>query len=315
MLRMNRSLRVLICATTLLVVMPWVWPQSGLPQNVPQPNPPQPTPEEATDYEPVGPESDEPWGLDASFIDPLYDKSGIYEDYIRRFTCDEQARLAEYDANGQVSDERIRRYGYLLIESEIDHSVREHRQELGKDGSLKGGEVRDEEPFPPAYSWVFLFSRFNEPYFSFRLVDDRFDGFDWIYEIQFRGSLPFRTGKDIREWEGTVLMDAVTHSPLEIIAEPAGQQDRIETLYRQWRSSFNVMGMRTAPKPLGYRAHIQFRYRDRDAALTFPTDMRYDTFTAVSIKQTVPVRASIRSYSKYRIFKVTDEEEIGKANN
>ena len=110
-------------------------------------------------------------------------------------------------------------------------------------------------------------------------------------------------------------MDPGTHPPVGIVAEPAGQQDRIETLYRQWRSSFNVMGMRTAPKPLGYRAHIQFRYRDRDAALTFPTDMRYDTFTAVSIKQTVPVRASIRSYSKYRIFKVTDEAEFGKANN
>jgi hypothetical protein len=315
MLRMNRSLRVLICATTLLAVTAWVWPQSGLPQNVPQPNPTPPPPEEAEDYEPVGPESDEPWGLDLSFIEPLYDKAAVYEDYIRRFTCDEQARLAEYDAGGQVSSERTRRYGYLLIDSEIDHSVREHRQELGKDGSLKGGEVRDEEPFPPAYAWVFLFSRFNEPYFSFRLVDDRFDGFDWIYEIQFRGSLPFRTGKDIREWEGTVLIDAVTHSPLEIIAEPAGQQDRIETLYRQWRSSFNVMGMRTAPKPLGYRAQIQFRHRDRDAGLTFPTDMRYDTFTAVSTKQTIPVRASIRSYSKYRIFKVTDEEEIGEPNN
>jgi len=311
MLRMNRSIRLLICAATLLVVVPSVSPQTGLPQSVPPPNPPQPTPKEATDYVPVGPKSDEPWGLNPSFIEPLYDKAGVYEDYIRRFTCDEQARLAEYDGGGQVSTERTRLYGYLLVESEIDHSVSERRQELGKDGSLKGGEVRDEEPFPPAYAWVFLFSRFNEPYFSFRLIDDRFDGFDWIYEIQFRGSLPFRTGKDIREWEGTVLMDAVTHSPLEIIAEPAGQQERIEALYRQWRSSFNVMGMRTAPKPLGFRARIQFRHRDRVGALTFPTDLRYDTFTAVSVKQTVPVRASIRSYSKYRIFTIVDEEQIG----
>jgi hypothetical protein len=258
----------------------------------------------------VGPESDEPWGLEADFVKPLYDRAAVYEAYIRKFTCDESARLAEYDENGQVQSERTRRYGYLLVESDIDHSMRELRQELGKDGSLKG-EVRDEEPFPPAYSWVFLFSRFNEPYFSFRLVDDRFDGFDWVYEIQFRGSLPFRTGKDIREWEGTVLIDAVTHAPLEIVAEPAGQQERIESLYRQWRSSFNIMGMRTAPKPLGYRATIQFRHRDRESQLTFPTNLRYDTFVAVSVKQTVPVRASIRSYSKYRIFTPTVEEELG----
>jgi hypothetical protein len=235
MLRMNRSTRVLVCAATLLVFGYQGSAQTPVPPIVPPPNPPQPTPEEATEYAPVGPRSDDPWGLDPLFIEPLYDKAGVYEEYIRRFTCDEQARLAEYDGGGQVSSERLRRYGYLLIESEIDHSVREHRQELGKDGSLKGGEVKDEEPFPPAYAWVFLFSRFNEPYFSFRLLDDRFDGFDWVYEIQFRGSLPFRTGKDIREWEGTVLMDAVTHSPLEILAEPAGQQERIESLYRQWR--------------------------------------------------------------------------------
>jgi len=313
MLRMNRMARVLICAATLLAFVCPGSAQTPVPPIVPPPNPPQPTPDKATDYEPVGPESDNPWGLEMQFIELLYDKAGVYEDYIRRFTCDEQARLAEYDGGGQVSNERLRRYGYLLVESEIDHSVHEHRQELGKDGSLKGGEVRDEEPFPPAYAWVFLFSRFNEPYFSFRLIEDRFDGFDWIYEIQFRGSLPFRTGKDIREWEGTVLIDAVTHAPLEIIAEPAGQQERIEALYRQWRSSFNVMGMRTAPKPLGYKAHLQFRHRDRDAGLTFPTDLRYDTFTAVSVKQTIPVRASVRNYTKYRIYSVEDEEQIGEA--
>jgi hypothetical protein len=33
----------------------------------------------------------------------------------------------------------------------------------------------------------------------------------------------------------------------------------------------------------------------------------------VSVKQTIPVRASIRSYSKYRIYTVTEEEEIGTA--
>ena len=147
---------------------------------------------------------------------------------------------------------------------------------------------------------MFLFSRSYEPYFSYRFVDDRFDGFDWVLEIQFKGSVPFSDGKDIRQWEGTVLVDAVTYTPLEIHAEPTGQAERIEALYRQHASSFNFMGMRSKPKPLGYRADIQFRYR-RDG-LTFPTNLRYDTFRAVSPHQVMPTKASTRSYSRYRFY-------------
>jgi hypothetical protein len=285
--------------------------QSNLPTPIPPPMPDPPKAEAATDYEPIAEDEQEEWGLDPRLRESLYDKAAVYAEYIRRFTCDETARVAEYDNSGEVKNERVKTYGYLLMQGEIDQSIREYRQEFAKDGSLKSGEVKDEESFPPAYAWVFLFSRFNEPYFSFRLVDDRFDGFDWIYEIRFRGSLPFRTGKDIREWEGTVLVDAVTHTPLEIRAEPSGQRERIESLYRQWKQSFNIMGMRTAPRPMGYRAQIDFRRREHNPGLTFPTELRYDTFTAVSVDQTLPVRASVRSYSKYRIFYVTEDQDVG----
>ena len=61
-----------------------------------------------------------------------------------------------------------------------------------------------------------MFSDVKEPYFDFRLVETRFDGFDLVHEIQFRGSLPFTDGKDIRQWEGVVLIDAFKFTPLEI---------------------------------------------------------------------------------------------------
>ncbi len=311
MLRMSRTLRAVRTTFLLLVLaVPAVAQEPGLP-TVPPPVPPKPKPENAPEYKPIAPVSEEPWGLNTELLENLASKAAVYEVYTKRFTCEELATLAEYDNSGQVKNERVRRYGYLLVQDEIDHGVSEYRQEFGKDGSLKGGEVKDEEPFPPAYGWVFLFSRFNEPYFSFRLIEDRFDGFDWVYEIQFRGALQFTDGKDIREWEGTVLVDAVTHTPLEILAEPAGQQQRIEELYRRHQSSFNIMGMRTAPRPLGFRARIQFRHRHRDAGLTFPTDLRYDTFTAVTVSQTMPVKASSRAYSKYRVFTATLDEELG----
>jgi hypothetical protein len=283
---------------------------SGLPDPIPPPLPPPPTPpEDAFGYEPLVAESGTDWGLDQSLLEPLHEKAAVYRVYMRKFSCEEEARLADYDGSGGVSNESIRRYGYILIKSSTGDAVREYRQEVGKNGKLKEGEVKDEEPFPPAYAWVFLFSRFNESYFSYRYIEERFDGFDWVHEIQFKGSLPFTDGKDIRQWEGSVLIDAVTHTPLEIRAEPLGQLDRIRALYQRWASSFNFMGMRSGPKPLGFRAEIQFR--ERRESLAFPTELRYDTFRAVGGGRIVSTQASIRAYRNYQIQRVDVEQELG----
>ncbi len=287
----------------------------GHEQDVIEPVPP-PVPVEEEDddkagleYEPIAPQSDQPWGLAQELLGSLFERARLYAEYTNRFTCDETARLADYNSSGEVTSERRKRYAYTLLKDTAGETIREHRQELSRSGSPKRGAVEDEEPFPPAYAWVFLFSRFNEPYFAFRYLEERFDGFDWVYEIQFKGAVRFTDGKDIRQWEGTVILDAVTHTPLEIRAEPTGQQDRIEALYRQYMGSFNIIGIRTKPKPRGFRAEIQFRnLRDK---LTFPTQLRYDTFQAVSPTQVVPVRASTRGYSRYRIIEVTMDQTVG----
>ena len=287
-------------------------PDHGVPSGdpVPPPRPPAPPPPGAENYEPLVPDSDGPWGLADEMLTELFGKASVYRDFTRKFTCTELARLADYDHRGEVSSEKLRRYGYLLTTAPSGEGLAELRQVLNPDGTLKSGNVKDEEPFPPAYAWVFLFSSFNEPYFGYRLLDDRFDGFDWVYEIQFKGSLPFTDGKDIRQWEGVALIDAVTKTPLEIRAEPSGQRERIDMLYRRWSGSFNALGMRTAPKPLGYQARIEFRHRLK--GLTFPTELRYDTFRAVGPKRIVPSRASTRTYQHYRIYITTaEEQEIG----
>jgi len=285
-------------------------PQSGLPDAVPPPLPPRQPDEEVGKYQSILGDSDLPWGLSDELFERLFEKAAVYREYTRRFTCVETARLADYGSGGEAEKEKIRRYGYLLIKDAVGETVREFRQEIAKDGSFKSSEVKDEEPFPPAYAWVFLFSRFNEPYFAFRSLGDRFDGFDWVYEIQFKGSLPFTDGKDIRQWEGVVLVDAVTFTPLEIRAEPTGQGDRINALYRRWAQAFNLIGMRLAPRPFGYRAHIQFRYRRE--GLSFPTELRYDKFRAVGGNEVSPVTASTRTYSDYAITRVETQEELGK---
>lgn len=282
-----------------------IWASLGaLAGPIPIPPPlPKPTPSpRAAELRPLVSASDAPWGLTPDVLAPLYERAARYAAYAQRFTCDEVARRADYDAEGTASKEQSRTYAYILTRGNTGVSIREFRQELSADGKIKAGEVQDDEPFPPAYMWVFLFSRFNEPYFAYRLVSDRFDGFDWVYQIEFKGSLPFSSGRDIREWQGTVLVDAVTHAPLEIEAEPAGQVERIQELYRKYQSSFNLMGGRTAPPPLGYRAWVQFRYRDPESSLLFPTELRYDTFRAVTSSRVLPIRASTRTYAKYQIF-------------
>ncbi len=279
------------------------------PGSVPLPLPPKLPPEDAPKFKPLVEDVPGEWVLPPDLLEALQWTAGVYEEYARRFTCNEKARLAEYDQMGQVTKEKVRSYGYLLLRGSMLEELREFRQEIGKDGKLKEGEVVDQEPFPPAYSWVFLFSPFFEPYFDFRLLDTRFEGFDLIHEIQFRGSLPFTSGKDIRQWQGRVVVDRFRYTPLLIEAEPTGQSDRLEALYRLWAKSFNVMGFRTAKKPMGYQASIQFDFRKGD--LTFPTALRYDTRRAVSPYQLVTVQASTRNYSDYKFTDVTAEPSIG----
>jgi len=278
---------------------------------IPPPLPKRQPPDEneVPEYDGVITESELPWEIPEELIEPLFGSAEQYARYTERFTCDETVRTADYDAGGMASGEKEKHYGYLLLRRNSGNGLEEYRQKLGKDGQLKQGEVKDEEPFPPAYSWVFLFSRYNGPSMQFRYIGRRFDGFDWVHEIQFRGSHPWSDGKDIRQWEGTALVDAVTFTPIDIRAEPSGQQRRIEARYREYNRSFNIMGFRTAPKPLGFRAGIQFRYRQD--GLSFPTNLRYDTFRAVSRNQILSVKSATRSYDRYRIFVTETDPTIG----
>jgi hypothetical protein len=304
-----RSSRVALVVCLLLLAasrlqLPAQDSQQTVPDPVPPPPRPKPVPKDAPDYAPVAPESDLPWGLPADLAQALRAKAELYSEYSRRFVCEETARLADYDGQG-VTSEDVRHYDYLLVSGPMGESVREYRQRIEK-GRVKQGEVVDSEAFPPAYAWVFMFGRFHEPYFSFRKRGTYFDDFDLVHEVEFRGSLPFTDGKDIRQWEGTVLLDAFKLTPIEIQAEPANQKQRVEEIYRRWAQAFNILGFRAKAPPLGYRARIQFRY-EREG-LAFPTQLRYDTFRAVSPTQVVAVKASTRYYENYRFTYVREEE-------
>ncbi len=255
------------------------------------------------------PRPEAPWNLPADLLSRLARVAELYRDYALRFTCIETVRLAKYDSEAEASDESVRRYAYLLERESDGETLREYRQKVREDGTPRGGEVQDEEPFPPAYAWVQMFNLFNQSAFVYRDLGERFEGFDWVREVEFRGALPFTDGKDIRQWEGIVLVDAVTFAPVEIQAKPAGQDARVRALYNRWSQAFNLIGFHMAPRPLLYSAFVQFGLR-RDG-LSFPTELRYDTRIAVSAKQSAPRQASSRRYDGYQFFKTATTETPG----
>lgn len=258
------------------------------------------------------PESDLPWGLPDKLLERLSRAALRYREHALSFECRETVRQATY-TGGEATKETTQRYRYLLTRDERGAAFRELRQRVRKSGKIEVKDSEDAEPFPPAYGWVFLFSEFHRGFFAYRDLGTGFDGFDHVRRIQFKGALPFDDGKDIRQWEGIVTVDASTLTPLEIRAVPSGQSARVRAMYKQWARAFNIIGFRLAPRPFGYRCRVKFRTKKR--GLTFPTELRYDTYRQVGPRQIAPIRASIREYGNYRFFEVDTLETIGKTRN
>jgi hypothetical protein len=281
------------------------------PPREPNPNPEVAPPPPAPEAKPVPDELlfdvDRPFGLEPELLERLARRADAYRAFATWFTSDETVRVARYDANGEATEESIDRYAYLL-ERVSGPDLRESRRRVDEEGKVRGGDIEDAGKFPPAYSWVFLFSSFHQPFFAYRDLGDRFEGFHWVRVLQFRGALPFTDGRDIREWEGLALVDAVSLTPVQILARPSAQRERISAMFDRWSQAFNIVGVRLAPRPFGYRGRVEFRMVRE--GLTFPTELRYDTFRAVGRRETVPISASVRTYDRYRFFKTGTTEEV-----
>jgi len=292
---------------------PPVPPDSGLssppqrPATEPAPSDQDAGPDPA--YMTLLPDDGSAWGLAPELATRLAGVAAKYLDYAVKFTCDETVRKAKFD-DREAKKETTRRYGYLLERGD-GQTIREFRQKMKGDGTVTNNEVEDAEAFPPAYAWVFLFSKLNQPFFAYRERGDRFEGYDWVRIFEFKGAIPYTDGRDIRQWDGVVLVDATTMTPVEIRAEPSHQQERLKLLFERWAQSFNLVGMRMGPKPVGFSGRVVFQTR-RDQ-LTFPTQLRYASFRAVTPKSTEPTEASTREYMSYRFFKTeTDERSLEK---
>jgi hypothetical protein len=296
------------------LIPPPVPPDSGLatPPQRPAPSP-EPTPSdkdkaEGPDpaYMTLLPDDGSPWGLAPELAAQLAAVAEKYLKYAVKFTCTETVRKAKF-TDGEAKKESSKSYGYLLERGD-GQSILEFRQKMKSNGIVSTTEVQDAEAFPPAYAWVFLFSKANQPFFAYRERGDRFEGYDWVRIFEFKGAIPYTDGRDIRQWDGVVLVDGSTLTPVEIRAEPGHQQERLKLLFDRWSQSFNLAGYRTGPKAIGFSGRVLFQTR-RDQ-LTFPTQLRYSTFRAVTPKSTQPTEASTRDYSQYHFFETGTNERV-----
>jgi hypothetical protein len=302
---------ILALSVALLAALPP--PEGPEPPMVPPAPPPRETPSDddkgETDpaYMTLLTDDGTPWGLQPEMAGKLAAVADTYLEYAVRFTCTESVRRAKF-SDGEAKKETVKRYGYLLERGD-GRAIAEYRQKLRGDGSVTDNAVDDAEAFPPAYAWVFLFERGNQSFFAYRERGDRFEGYDWVRIFEFKGAVPYTDGRDIRQWDGVVLVDATTLTPVEIRAEPSRQAERLKMLFDRWSQSFNIVGFRTGPKPEGFSGRVVFQNR-RDK-LTFPTELRYTSFRAVSPKRTEPTTASTREYSGYRFFETGTKERPG----
>jgi hypothetical protein len=306
-----------LAITLFALIPPPVPPDSGL-SSPPQRPSPQPQPSDKDDKKEAGPDpaymtlmpdDGSPWGVSAELSAQLAQVAMKYFEYAVKFTCTETVRKARFD-EGEAKKETTKTYGYLLERGD-DLTIREFRQKMKSGGNVTTTEVSDAEAFPPAYAWVFLFSKVNQPYFAYRERGDRFEGYDWVRVFEFKGAIPYTDGRDIRQWDGVVLVDATTLTPVEIRAEPGHQQERLKLLFERYAQSFNIVGFRAGAKPIGYSGRVLFQTR-RDQ-LTFPTELRYSSFKATTPKSTETTAASIRDYSAYQFFETgTNEHPVDK---
>jgi len=293
------------------LIPPPVPPDSGLASPPERPSPePSPTDKDKSTgpdpaYMTLLPDDGSAWGLSPEIAARLAAVAEKYLDYAVKFTCTETVRKARFD-DGEAKKESTKTYGYLLERGD-GQAILEFRQKMKSNGTVTTTEVQDAEAFPPAYAWVFLFSRANQPYFAYRERGDRFEGYDWVRIFEFKGAIPYTDGRDIRQWDGVVLVDATTLTPVEIRAEPGHQQERLKVLFSRWSQSFNIVGGRTGPKPIGFSGRVMFQTR-RDQ-MTFPTQLRYASFRAITPKSTEPTEASTREYSSYQFFKTETNEK------
>lgn len=264
-------------------------------------------------YEPFSPQ----WGIDVppELLEQMTARAELNQAMAKKFKCSEEVFR---------DDSEIRIFDYLLRETPKNRQVSAIDVEPLRFKEKDTRKANFSDSFPPAFVWSYLFSSAYQPNFTYRYLGESAGGYRPAHRIAFRGIRRFDRGTDIREWEGIVIVDAVTHEIMRVEAAPRNYAPIVEHKRRKYQMSFNLAGIRFRKKPRVYVLHVDFREtpigadRSRsmvgnpqpedDAVMNLPTrvvwqEYRVDASGGVSRKKTEE-----RRYLDYRFFDVETRE-------
>jgi hypothetical protein len=158
-------------------------------------------------------------------LEQLAEKAHVSLTIAKRFSCTEKIYR---------DDQRVKTFDYLLGKT----GRRDIEAVRFKEGGRRRAGFADS--FPPAFAWSLLFSRTNQTLFMYRYLDETIDDFDLTHRIAFRGSLSFRKGTDLREWEGVVVVHSRSLEILRVEAVPRNYARVLEVKRARYLRSFKI---------------------------------------------------------------------------
>jgi hypothetical protein len=236
----------------------------------------------------------DPWELPDDLLAGLTRRAEEYERAALTFECRETMRRVKFPRPGKVDERAANEVTYLLtLEDGSLVPVRRRGRSLRGPRKMKA---------PPAHAWTQLFAAHIQPYMAYRDVGEIPHAFGPARKIQFRGAVPYTDGKDIREWEGVVLVDAFSLLPLEIDARPLNFWPRLRHQHAAYLQSFRFVFFGTVfhfkKKPLGDRVHVRFDKQSN--GLTLPVEARVEKVEMVSPDQVITRKRTHVDYDSYR---------------
>jgi len=235
----------------------------------------------AVEPEPAADERDVPWGLPDDLLVRLAEQAGTYEATAMDLPFRGTTQRIKYP-RGRTSVGEARPSSYVFAFDD-GAMVAVPTQGTGSSARRYG-----KSKTPPAHAWMQLFSERNQPFISYRDLGEVPHAFGNARKIQFRGSLPYDDGTDVRQWEGTALIDPSTLRLLEIDAYPLHLWPRLERQRSDYLQSFRLVFIRFKKRPIAERVHLRFDVQPSGISLPVQADVERFELTA-------PGRAVVRS--------------------
>lgn len=239
-----------------------------------------------------------------SALDLATARAVAYENAALRWTCDELVRRVRYRASGRRSESREVDYSLLLVpDPALRHAIASlaPADEPSHPLSRPPAALRR---FPPVTSWLRLFHPVTHPWMLIRDDDaERADPTE--HAFRFRGAAPIDAGDDLRAWEGTASVNAMTGDLLRIAAMPVAQAQRLAVLIdrrNRWSVPIDLFGLRFSIGPKAHGRRVEVTFGPHAGKFWLPSTARLEEFDAVSRHDERRLRATLVSIRRCREF-------------